>query len=55
MSFAKSRCLDLTASSTEPDGRIVTRFLDVAWDDNIGTVKERLDEGVLVDCVNEFG
>ena len=45
----------LIISLSEFDGHIIIRFLDVAWDDDISTVKECLDEGVLVDSVTQIG
>ena len=55
MSSTNIKLFYLAASSKEIDGCITTRFLGVAWNDDISTVKECLDEGVLVDSVNEFG
>ena len=52
MSF--TNCFEWTASSTGNDRHLVRSFFDVAWDDDISNVKERLHAGVLVDSVNEF-
>ena len=49
-----SNCFDSTVSSIEIDRDLVIRFHVAALDGDVSTVNELLEEGVPVDCVDEF-
>ena len=49
-----SNCFDSTVSSIEIDSDLVNRFHRAALEGDVSTVNELLEEGVPVDCVNEY-
>ena len=48
-----SNCFNSTVSSIEIDSDLVDRFLSAAYEGDVSTVNELLEEGVPVDCVGE--
>ena len=47
-----SNCFNSTVSSIEIDSDLVDRFLSAAYEGDVSTVNELLEEGVPIDCVD---
>ena len=50
----RSNCFDWTTSSIEIDSDLIDRFHVAACDGDVSTVKDLLEEGVPVDCIDEY-